>query len=168
MIRAIRILGTAALVLTVGGSVGWAQEAGAAREPARGRRPALERQFRQQVEQQLRLRVGLNDEQLRRLREVNARLEPQRATLMREERSARQELRRRMQTDTTDQQRIAALLDALQQVQRRRLELMSAEQREIAAFMTPLQRARYSALQEQLWRRMEELRRGGAPGRPRR
>lgn len=133
-------------------------------------RPALERQFREQVERHLRERVGLDDEQLRRLREVNARLEPRRAELMRAERAARLELRRRMQADTSDQQRIASLLDELQRVQRSRLELVAGEQREIAAFMTPLQRARYSALQEQLWRRMEELRRGGrpAPVRPRR
>lgn len=34
-----------------------------------------------------------------------------------------------------------------------------AEQRAFAAFMTPLQRAKYAALQEQLRRRVETLRR---------
>lgn len=142
----------------------------AAQEPAapRAARPALERQFRQQVERQLRQRVGLDEAQLRRLREVSGRLEPRRAALMREERAARVELRRRMTTDTSDQARISALLDELHRVHRARLELMTAEQREIAAFMTPLQRARYMALQEQLWRRMDEMRRGGGAGRPRR
>jgi hypothetical protein len=37
-----------------------------------------------------------------------------------------------------------------------------SEQHELALFMTPLQRVRYLALQEQLRKRMEEIRQGRA------
>jgi periplasmic protein CpxP/Spy len=155
------------LALLLGAGLAPAVQAQSPGTAPRGR-PALERQFRQQVERQLRERVGLDESQVRRLREVSARLEPRRAALMREERAARVELRRRLATDTADQGRIAALLDDLQRVHRARLDLVAAEQKELAAFMTPLQRARYLALQEQIRRRMDEMRRGGGAGRPRR
>jgi hypothetical protein len=45
------------------------------------------------------------------------------------------------------------------QLQRQRVELFAQEQRDLAQFMTPLQRARYTALQEQVRRRVEQLRR---------
>jgi len=39
------------------------------------------------------------------------------------------------------------------------VELQAEEQRELAGYMTPLQRARFAALQEQVRRRVEMLRR---------
>ena len=38
-----------------------------------------------------------------------------------------------------------------------RLDLQAEEQKEFAQFMTPVQRAKYSALQDQLRRRMQDL-----------
>jgi Spy/CpxP family protein refolding chaperone len=59
----------------------------------------------------------------------------------------------------SDQGKITEYLDQLVQLQRQRVELFAQEQRDLAQFMTPLQRARYTALQEQVRRRVEQLRR---------
>jgi Spy/CpxP family protein refolding chaperone len=61
--------------------------------------------------------------------------------------------------DKADQSRVSAALEQLQQLQRQRLDLQGQEQQEFASFMTPLQRAKYAALQEQVRRRVEALRR---------
>jgi hypothetical protein len=78
-----------------------------------------------------------------------------------EERAQRQTLRQQLLlTDAAaDHDRNAKALDRLHQLQRERIDLQIAEQREFAGFMTPLQRARYAALQEQLRRRVDSLRR---------
>jgi hypothetical protein len=103
-----------------------------------------------------------------RLVETNQRFDDRRRALAREERTARLALRGDMVADArADQNRIAASLDRVLQIQRERADLQIEEQRTLAAFMTPLQRARYAALQEQLRRRAETLQRrratDGAP-----
>jgi Spy/CpxP family protein refolding chaperone len=103
---------------------------------------------------------------MRRLAQITPDFEQRRQSLFREERMARQTLRRELSADAADQSRVAAQIDQLFALQRRRLELAADEQRQLAAFMTPVQRARYLALQEHLRRRAEEMRRGrGGPGR---
>jgi hypothetical protein len=47
----------------------------------------------------------------------------------------------------------------LLQLQRERVELQAAEQQELATYLTPIQRAKFAALQEQVRRRAEALRR---------
>jgi Spy/CpxP family protein refolding chaperone len=115
----------------------------------------------------LRERVGLSEDQLRRLAPVSRSFETRRQTIFREERAARQTLRRELSAAAPDQARVAAQVDQLFALQRRRLDLAAEEQRELAAFMTPVQRARYLALQEHLRRRADEMRRrrGGGPSR---
>ena len=63
-----------------------------------------------------------------------------------------------------DQSRITGYLDKLVQLQRQRVDLIEQEQKDLAQFMTPLQRARYTALQEQVRRRVEQLRRHNGRG----
>jgi Spy/CpxP family protein refolding chaperone len=115
----------------------------------------------------LRERVGLSDEQLRRLGPVNQRYDARRQALFREEREARQALRRELSGEAADQNRVSGQIDQLFALQRRRLDLAAEEQRELAAFMTPSQRARYLALQEHLRRRTEDVRRRRGTGPPR-
>ena len=77
-----------------------------------------------------------------------------------QERSERQALRREALAGArADQPRIAASLDRVLQIQRQRVDLQIEEQRALSGFMTPLQRAKYAALQEQLRRRADGLRR---------
>jgi hypothetical protein len=140
----------------------------AAQPPARQQAPTEVRdRIRERFARLLRERVGLSDDQLRRLAPVSRGFEARRRTLFREERAARQALRRELSTASPDQTRIAAHIDHLFALQRRRLDLAADEQRELATFMTPAKRAGYLALQEHLRRRADEMRRrrSGAPPR---
>jgi TolA-binding protein len=127
-------------------------------------RQALEQRVRQRMAAVVQQRLGLTADQMRRLGEVNREMEAQRRTLHQQERDVRIGLRAEvMRGDSANQDRVAGFVDQLIDVQRRRIELLSREQRALASFMTPVQRAKYLALQDQLRRRMEEMR--GRPGR---
>ncbi len=129
-----------------------------------GRREALEQRVRQRMAAVVQQRLGLNAEQMRRLGEVNRDMEAQRRQLQEQERDVRVGLRAEvMRGDSANQDRVARFVDQLIDVQRRRIELLSREQRALAAFMTPVQRAQYLAIQDQVRRRVEEMR--GRPGR---
>lgn len=144
--------------------------AGAARQQpgegaASGNRAQLERRFRQMLYQVTRRRVGLTDEQMNRLMPINQRFETERRGILRQERETRLALRDAMRDSThADQARITGYLDKLVELQRQRVELVSREQRDLAEFMTPLQRARYTALQEQVRRRIEQMARQNRAG----
>lgn len=137
--------------------------AGAARQlpgegGASGNRAQLERRFRQMLYQVTRRRVGLTDAQMNRLMPINQRFETERRNIQRQERETRLALRDAMRDSThADQARITGYLDKLVDLQRQRVELVAREQRDLAEFMTPLQRARYTALQEQVRRRIEQM-----------
>jgi hypothetical protein len=123
---------------------------------------------RQQLEQELRRglwriakdRVGFTDEQMARLEETSSRFDGRRRVLVKEERAHRMALRDEiLANDKADQDRVAKSLDRLLQLQRDRIDLQAEEQKEFATFMTPIQRAKYAALQEELRRRADALRR---------
>lgn len=123
------------------------------------RRQALEQRVRQRTASVVQQQLGLNAEQMRRLAEVNREMEGQRRSLNQQERDIRVGLRGEvMRGDSANQDRVARAVDQLLDVQRRRIELLSREQRALAAFMTPTQRARYLAIQDQVRRRMEDMR----------
>ena len=124
--------------------------------PGRPRREAAERRFERRIARLVQDRLRLNDDQMRRLTEVNRRRASQRQELFARERNARVAMRREiMRGDSADQGRVGALIDELFGVQRARLELLQTEQRELAGFLSPVQRARYLELQEQVHRRVE-------------
>jgi Spy/CpxP family protein refolding chaperone len=142
-----------------------AQAAGRLRQDSsdRGR---LEERFRQRLASVMRERLALNDDQMRKLGEVNRRFEGERRTLLREELDVRREMRRALHPDSTAADAVVEdLLDRSIRVERRRLELFEQEQRELRQFLTPVQRAKYVGMQEQLRRQMDEMRdrRGGPP-----
>jgi hypothetical protein len=143
-----------------------------ARADAQGHAPPLTRQQvaprRQQLEQQLRRRlwsvtkqqVGLTDVQMSQLSQTTQKFDVRRRALNQDERAQRAELRSQILAgENADQSRVASALDRLQQLQRQRLDIQGEEQAELAKFMSPLQRAKYIALQEQVRRRVEALRR---------
>lgn len=154
-----------ALLLVVGSTSAMAAQAAQSRQDEA--RVAAQERVRVRIARLLRERVGLTDDQLRRLAPVNQRYDARRQALFREERELRQSLRRELSAQTADQNRVSTQIDQLFALQRRRLDLAAEEQRELAAIMTPVQRARYLALQETVRRRTEEMRRrrGGGPGR---
>jgi periplasmic protein CpxP/Spy len=131
------------------------------------RRQQLEARLRQRLWGITKNRVGLTDEQMTRLAQASRPFDVQRRQLAMQERQERLALRREILAGQgADQQRVAASLDRVLDLQRRRVQLQIDEQRALSAFMTPVQRAKYGALQEQLRRRAEKLRgqRAGTAG----
>jgi Spy/CpxP family protein refolding chaperone len=110
--------------------------------------------------QMTRRRVGLTEAQMNQLVPINQSFESERRAIQRQERVTRLALREALRdSSAADQPRIAGYLDKLVELQRQRVELVAKEQRDLAGFMTPLQRARYTALQEQVRRRIEQMQR---------
>jgi protein CpxP len=139
-------------------------QSSAAQGAGRGR---LEQQVRERIGRVVQQQLGLTDAETQRLQGVNQRYEGQRRDLVRQEREARMSLRREvLRGDSADQKRTDALLGTLLEVQRKRLDLVEGEQRELARFLTPVQRAKYLALQDQMRRRVEEMRQRAAQRRP--
>ena len=137
-----------------------AQRAPAAARAAGPRRVEMERQLRRNLWQIAKQRIGFTDAQMTQLQRTSQRFDERRRSLAADERAQRQALRKELLTDSAaDQNRVATALDRLHQLQRQRVDLLIEEQREFATFMTPVQRAKYAALQEQLRRRAEALRR---------
>lgn len=125
----------------------------------------LARQFQLRLAEVVRRRLNLNDAQMQQLGQVNGRYERERMQLLRQERQTRQELRRQMAAgDSADQSRVADLLNQAMRIQRQRLDLTEREQQALSQFMTPMQRAAYFGIQDEVRRRMEEMRQQGRPG----
>lgn len=137
----------------------------------------LEQRVRERIAAVVQSRLQLTDDQMKRLRDVNAKYETQRRKLVTDERDARIVLRAELQRGKLgDQARISDAVDRMFKTQRARIDLAEQEQRDLSAFMTASQRAGYLALQEQIRRRVDEMRqrrmgggrgvggRGGAPG----
>ena len=132
-----------------------------AQPEAPGNRAALQRQLRQALARVTRRQLGLDSAKMTQLMRVDQRFERQRRLLAQRQRQTRLTLRAAMaDTAVAAQTTIAQQLDALLTLERQRIDLLEAEQKELATFLTPLQRAKYHALQEQLRRRLEELRMG--------
>jgi Spy/CpxP family protein refolding chaperone len=166
------IVATLALALLAGGGsvASLAAQAQEQTAPSRAHPPAgdtlspqrqqLEQRLRERIAQVVRDRLELTDEQFQRLSVVNQRYEKERRDLTQQERSLRLELRAQvLRGNQADQRRVDTLLDQIMRTQQDRLALVQREQHDLAAFLTPLQRAKYAALQEQMRRRINELRR---------
>lgn len=126
---------------------------------APGDRQALEQRFRERLAAVMRERLGLSDEQVTRLAQVNERLDQQRREMFREEVELRRQMRRAVREDSSASPAdVSGLLDRVIRLQHRKADLLEAEQKELATFLSPVQRARYLGMQEQLRRQMEEMR----------
>ena len=133
-------------------------------QQAAGGRARLEMEVRRNFARMVRQQVGLNDDQMRRLVPITQRYEQQRRQLQMQERDARLGLRRLvLGSQTADSAQVERLLQSLIDVQKQRLQLLEAEHRELATFMSPIQRAKYGAIQEQIRRRLEQMRQRRAP-----
>jgi Spy/CpxP family protein refolding chaperone len=134
-------------------------------QPARGRarippdRAQLDRRLREGLATVVQRNLGLNDDQMRQLSDVNQKHELRRRELNRRERDTRLAMRRELMGDSTpNEERIAQLLQESSRIQRERLDLIDSEQNDLARFLTPSQRAKYLGIQEQMRRRIEEMR----------
>lgn len=124
-------------------------------------RQQMERRLQERINEVVRQRLALSDEQFAKMREVASRVEDDRRLLRSEEMTARFAMRQELFAgDQADEKRVAGLLQQLSRFERRRLELQEREQRELAKFLSATQRARYLGLQDELRRSMQDLQRG--------
>ena len=126
--------------------------------------PAQRQQLQQQIRRTLwrvtKQRIGFSDEQMTRLEQTTQHYDQERRQLAVEEKAQRVTLRRQILADSAaNQASIATALDRLHAIQQRRLDIQDEEQKDFAAFMTPLQRARFTALQEQVRKRLQDFER---------
>jgi hypothetical protein len=123
-------------------------------ERVMGARPTVDR-----MAEAVRRRLGLTDDQERRLREVTASYAGQRQQLLRQERTLRRDLREELARGSgAQQERVGRMLDDVLGLQRRRAELLASEQRDLSRFLTPVQRAEFLALQERAFRAAQQMR----------
>jgi Spy/CpxP family protein refolding chaperone len=127
------------------------------------RRERLEQRLQQRIDQVVRERLALTDEQVAKLREAAGKIDADRRGLQREELSTRAAIRAELLAgEKANEARVAELLDRIPKLERRRIDLMEQEQRELAKFLTASQRARYVGLQDELRRSMQDMQRRGA------
>jgi Spy/CpxP family protein refolding chaperone len=132
--------------------------------PPRGE---LEAELRRGFARAVRQRVGLSEDQMRRLAPITQKHATERARIQLDEREARMELGRILRDSVSaDSARVERLLARMLEVEKRRTQLMEQEQRDLATIMSPVQRARFLGLQEQMRRQLEERRRGRGQGGP--
>ena len=134
---------------------------------APARRQQLEQRFHQRSEQVVRDRLNLNDDQVTRLRAVNANIGAQRNALVEQERAVRSGLRDEMSKgNAADQGRVSQLMAQARDLQSRRFALQQTEQQQLSGFMTPVQVAQYVGLQAQIRQRIREMQKGQVDGQP--
>jgi len=130
-------------------------------------RALVERRLQDRINQVVRQRLALTDDQFSKLRDVASRFEEDRRALRVDEATARFAMRQELLAgDRVNEARVAELLDRLPKLERRRLELMENEQRELTKFLSASQRARYLGLQDELRKGIQEAQknRAGAQG----
>jgi Spy/CpxP family protein refolding chaperone len=155
--RTNRVLLTLAAVASLAASTIGAQQAPPGAPPVDPQRDSMETRVRVRMMQMLKTQLNLTDDQVRRLGATNRRFEGQRREMFEQERRVRFDLRQAL-SEGGDTTQVASLLDRMLTLQRERVSMMEAEQRELATFLTPVQRARLVGLEEQIRRRMTEMR----------
>jgi hypothetical protein len=132
-------------------------ESGGVKTP---RRAKLERAYRERIEDVVRTRLNLNDEQMQKLRGVNSRLEVRRRDLAMQEHATRLALRSEVARGASaDQGRVTKLMNDAQNLQQQRFALQQQERTEVSTFLSPVQQAQYFGLQAKLRQRAQELER---------
>jgi hypothetical protein len=162
-----------AAALMTGASTASAQRLGRRMRPPQEkqqvtpRRQELEKQFREQSEAVVRAKLHLSDDQVSRLRSVNANIGARRNALLQQERSVRSDLRDEMaKGSAADQSRVSQLMAQAHDLQARRFDLQQEEQRQLSGFMTPVQVAQYVGFQAQIRQYLRQQRQGGEPEGP--
>jgi hypothetical protein len=158
----------ATLALVVVSMISAAPEAYAQQQPVERSdtaRANLQARVRQRLAAVVKQRLNLTDDQMRQLTAVNAGYEGRRRTLLTQERDARATVRAELQRGQgADQKAVETALADLFRTQRARIDLAEQEQRDLAKFLQPSQRAGYLALEEQVRRRVDQMREGRGNG----
>ena len=119
-------------------------------------------QFQQRLAQIVQRQLGLTDAQLQQVIAVNKKYEQPRFLLVQQERDIRISIRDEvLRGDQADQARVNRLLDEMMKVQAQRLQILQNEQKDLSAFLTPVQRAKYLGIQEQVRKKLQQMRAQG-------
>ena len=172
--RTVRVVVVSALLATVWSMSAHAQATDAARSapPKTGRgaaanlqrRPVVEK-LQARVDDLLRVRLQLNDDQFNKMRAMNGRLDIERRAQRQEEGVVRRALRAELMPGATpNETKVADLQDKLLVLEHQRITLQEKEQKELATYMQPSQRARFFALQDELRRSLQEVQRARVAG----
>ena len=130
-----------------------------AQQQAAPARQAQEQRLRQALGNVVRRQLDLTDQQAERLIQVSSGFERDRRQLQVRERETRQLVREEMLNESPDQARVARGIERMLEIQKQRVAIVEREQAELAKFLTPVQRAKYLVLQDQLRKRLEDMRR---------
>lgn len=124
-----------------------------------GDRGQLAQEFRERLAALVQKQLGLSDDQMRRMSEVNQKWDARRRDLVRRDRANRMALRQQLLNNPSpDQNKVAQLVKESIQIERERVDLTEHEQADLAKFLTPVQRAKYLGIQDQMRRRVEQFR----------
>jgi hypothetical protein len=135
------------------------QGGGGERSGNRQNREQMEQRFRMRLANLLQTQLGLTDEGMRQLSDVNQRFDVQRRELLRREMMTRRSIRAEvLKHDSANMGLVEQLMTEQFKIERERIDLTEREQRELSKFLTPVQRARYLGVQEQVRREMDQLR----------
>ena len=163
----VMLVALAVAPLASGNAQGGERQRGGQRQGGSGRmdRAQLEQRFRLRLANLLKTQLGLSDDRMRQLSDVNQRFDLQRRELNRREMMARRSVRQEvLKGDSADNGRVEQLMKDQFKIEHERIDLTEAEQGELSKFLTPVQRARYLGVQEQVRREMDQIRGRGMQG----
>jgi hypothetical protein len=135
-----------------------AQDTGPEDDPARAQllRQRIEDRFAERVKEE----VGLNDEQLAKLRATSGTYGGRRRDLAAQERQVRSSLSEQMRPGVAaNQDSVSKLTDALVNLRSAYAQTFREENAEMARYLTPVQRSQLMAMRERFVRRVQEIRR---------
>lgn len=128
-------------------------------------RERLQQQIQERFAQRVQTELGLNDQQMERLRQAGRTNEDRHRDLGRREADLHRAAVAQLQPGVAaNQDSLARLLDAIAQNHVARAQLEQQELRELAAFLTPIQRARLLMMRRALMDQVDRVRDRSRPG----
>lgn len=129
------------------------------------RAAAIRAQIEARWGQRIQAELGLNDQQMDRLRTVTRSNDDRHRDFDRREADLMQGVMEQMRPGVAaNQDSLGRMLDAVAGVRVQRAQSDQQELRELGQFLNPLQRARLLLMRRQLMDRIEQIRRGAVPG----
>ena len=132
-------------------------------QPGGARGGGFQARFQEIKRTQMGPAVGVNQQTVDQLLQIEARYQPLRQQLIRESKQEFQRLQQVMSKPSPSDQEVKAILDRIKQKQREMQDLQRRQGDEEDALLTPVQQARYFMYQRSLLKEARNVR-GGGPG----
>lgn len=108
--------------------------------------------------------VGVNQQTVNQLLQIEARYQPLRQQLIRDSKQEFQRLQQVMSQPSPSDQQVKAILDSIKRKQQEMQDLQRRQGEEEDVLLTPVQQARYFMYQRTLLKEARNVRGGGGPG----